>query len=307
MKQNQVITILFFLATVASVAQTMKTKKWRKTEVDSLNEALLMYDEGNIALAYPIFEQIYYHHPQETYLKYLVGKLSLYRSDKYDLALRLLEESYAANPKIDNIHYDIARAYHYNYQFDKAEEHINTFLSQKKIKPEDKINAETLKRYIQNAKILYSSPTRAKVSNIGKPINTEWDEYVPVITTDETTIIYTYRGDKSKGGRQNASLLPDPKGIFFEDVFTSEKVLNKWAEPKPIETINTNSHDAAIALSPDGYMLFIYKDDGITHGDIYVSYAMGNNEFTPPQKLKGQVNSYSWEGSCSITADGKTL
>lgn len=306
MTRNSIL-FLFIFSFSLSVAQTMKTKKWRKTEVDSLNEALLMYDEGNFALAYPILEAIYYHHPKEIYLKYLAGKLSLTRSDKYDLALKLLEESYIANPKIENIHYDLARAYHYNYMFDNAEQHINQFLSQKKISPEDKTNAEVLKNYIQNAKVLYSSPTQAKVINIGSPINTEWDEYVPVITTDEATIIFTYRGEKSKGGRQNASLLPDPKGFYFEDVFISEKVLNKWSEPKAIETINTHSHDAAIAISPDGSMLFIYKDDGITHGDIYVSYALGNNEFTTPQVLKGLVNSYSWEGSCSITADGKTL
>ncbi len=300
-----IMLLLFFMTDLA--AQTMKTKKWRKTEVDSLNEAILMYDEGNYLLAYPVFEQIYNHHPNETYLKYILGKLSLIRSDKYDLALKLLEESYAANPKIDNIHYDLARVYHYNYQFDKAEEHINQFLSQKKISPEDKTNALALKNYIQNAKTFYSKPTPAKVMNIEPPINTEWDEYVPVITTDEATMIFTYRGERSKGGRQNASLLPDPKGIFFEDVLISEKILGKWAEPKSIETINTNSHDAAIAMSPDGFMLFIYKDDGITHGDIFVSYALGNNEFTPPQKLKGLVNSYSWEGSCSITTDGRTL
>lgn len=302
-----VYTILLFIFITDSVAQTMKTKKWRRTEVDSLNQALLMYDEGNYLLAYPIIEQIYNHHPKEVYLKYVLGKLSLTRSDKYDLALKLLEESYAANPKIQNIHYDIAKAYHYNYQFDKAEEHINIFLSQKKISPEDKTNALLLKNYIQNAKVIYSKPTSAKVNNIGKPINSEWDEYVPVITTDEATMIFTYRGEKSKGGRQNAALLPDSNGIFFEDVFISEKVLNQWTEPKSIETINTNSHDAAIAISPDGFMLFIYKDDGITHGDIFVSYALGNNEFTPPQKLKGEVNSYSWEGSCSITPDGTTL
>lgn len=306
MKKNY-IYILIIILTSNTIAQTMKTKKWRKSEVDSLNEALLMYDEGNYTLAYPILEKIYYNHPQEVYLKYVVGKLSLTRSDKYDLALRLLEESYAANPKIDKIHYDLARAYHYNYQFDKAEEHINTFLSQKKLSSEDKTNALNLKNYISNAKIFYSSPTRAKVINIGPPINTEWDEYVPVITTDESMVIYTYRGEKSKGGRQNASLLPDPKGIFYEDVFMSQKKFLKWADPQPIDVINTNSHDAAIALSPDGKTLFIYKDDGITHGDIYVSIALPNNEFSQPQKLKGLVNTYAWEGSCSISADGKTL
>lgn len=309
MIKRTILFLSFIIFTSVSIAQTMKTKKWRRTEVDSLNEALLLFDEGNYSLAYPIFETIYLHHPNETYLKYVVGKLIIQsaRSDKYDLALKLLEESYSVNPKIDNIHYDLAKAYHYNYQFDKAEEHINQFLAQKKIRPEDKANALTLKNYIQNAKILYSSPTRAKVMNLEKPINSEWDEYVPVISTDETVMIFTYRGEKSKGGRQNASLLPDPKGMFYEDVFMSEKVLNKWTEPKPIDALNTNSHDAAIAMSPDGQMLFIYKDDGITHGDIYVSYVLGNNEFTPPEKLRGLVNSYAWEGSCSITADGKTL
>ncbi len=301
------ISILFILIASVSIAQTMKTKKWRRTEVDSLNEAHLLMEEGNYYLAYPLFEDIYKHHPNEVYLKYVLGKLSLTRSDKYDFALKLLEESYSANQKISGILFDLAKAYHYNYQFDKAEEFITRFLSQKKISPEEKTNALILKNYIQNAKVLYSSPTKAKVFNLGKPLNSEWDEYVPVITTDEATMIFTYRGERSKGGRQNASLLPDPKGIFFEDVFICEKILNKWGEPQSIESINTNSHDAAIAMSPDGQMLFIYKDDGITHGDIYVSYALGNNEYTPPQKLKGLVNSYSWEGSCSITADGQTL
>ena len=32
-----------------------------------------------------------------------------------------------------------------------------------------------------------------------------------------------------------------------------------------------------------------------------------SGEWTIPQKLKGDVNSYSWEGSCSMTADGKQL
>jgi hypothetical protein len=301
------LSIIFCFVFEVGFSQTMKTKKWRRTEVDSLNDALLMMEEGNNYLAYPIIENIYNNHPKETFLKYTLGKLSLTRSDKYDQALKLLEESYQVNPKIDRIHLDLARAYHYNYYFDKAEEHINQFLSQKKIVPEDKAVAEQLKNYIQNAKQLYAQPTQAKVINIGAPINTNWEEYVPVITTDEATMIFTYRGEKSKGGRQNASLLPDPKGTYFEDVYMSEKILGKWSEPVSIETINTNSHDAAIAMSPDGYMLFIYKDDGITHGDIFVSYNIGNNEFTPPQLLKGQVNSYSWEGSCSITADGKTL
>jgi Tol biopolymer transport system component len=73
-----------------------------------------------------------------------------------------------------------------------------------------------------------------------------------------------------------------------------------------LKIVNTNSHDGAIALSADGFYLFVYRDSGDDHGDIYMSNSL-NGEWTVPQKLNGQVNSYSWEGSCSMTADGKQL
>ncbi len=302
------LILIFLLSLVVEIfPQAMKTRKWRRTEVDSLNNALLLYDEGNYLLALPIFDNLYNHHPSENFLKYSYGKCALYRSDKYDVALKMLEEVYEKNKKIADIDFDLARAYHYNYQFDKADEKVNNYLNQKRLNPESKAKAQLLKKYIQNAKYFYATPTKAIVKNIGTPINTIDDEYVPVISADEATMIYTYRGRKSIGGRQNAFLQPDSLGIFYEDVYIAEKTLNQWADPQPLGGINTNAHDAAIALSNDGTMLFIYKDDGITHGDIFISHNIGYNQYTPPVKLKGLVNTFSWEGSCSLSADGRTL
>ena len=50
----------------------------------------------------------------------------------------------------------------------------------------------------------------------------------------------------------------------------------------------------------------MYRDSGDDHGDIYMSNSL-NGEWSFPQKLKGEVNSYSWEGSCSLTSNGKQL
>jgi Tol biopolymer transport system component len=303
-KNNFFLIVLLFI--VASTFAQTNTRKWRRTENDSMERALLLYDEANYTMALPIYEKLYTAHPKEEYLKYCYGRCALYRSDKHEVALTLLNEVYEKNKKIENIQLDLAKANHFNLKFDDALALIDLCLANKKVKPEIKKEANQLKLYCINAKQFFANPTSAKIENAGNVLNTVNDEYVPVISADESIMIYTYRGTESMGGLQNAFLQPDPYGIYYEDVYQTNKENGQWTTPKPIAPINSNSHDAAIALSADGQQLFVYKDNGDDHGDIYISY-FTNNTWSVPQKLKGEVNSYSWEGSCSMTADGKQL
>jgi hypothetical protein len=300
------LLVLFCFVGLSLFSQITNTKKWRKTENDSMQNALFLFDEAKYAAALPIYENLYNSHPKEEYLKYCYGKCALYRSDEHDMALTLLSEVFEKNKKVEGIEYDLARANHYNYKFDEALVLLEKILARKKIIPQEKKDALQLKQYCINAKLFYSNPTDAKITNAGDILNTVNDEYVPVISADESTMIFTYRGTQSMGGLQNDFLLPDMYGKYFEDIFISHKENEQWTNPVPIVTINTTSHDAAIALSVDGLYLFVYRDNGDDHGDIYLSNSL-NGEWTIPQKLKGEVNSYSWEGSCSLTADGKQL
>ena len=86
----------------------------------------------------------------------------------------------------------------------------------------------------------------------------------------------------------------------------SIKANDQWQVPVSLDNINSKNNDAAISLSPDGQRLFIYKDDAEGHGDIYESYYI-NDVFTFPTKLKGQINTISQEGHCTISPDGTTL
>lgn len=305
---NKLVTLTFLISfySITVFSQTTNTKKWRKTENDSMQNALFLFDEGKYLMALPIYENLYKAHPKEDYLKYCYGKCALYRSDKHDVALDLLSQMYAKNKKIDGIEYDLARADHYNYKFDEAIVLLDGLLAKKKVTPELKKNALQLKQYCTNAKGFYANPTGATINNIGDVLNTESDEYVPVISADESVMIYTYRGQQSVGGLQNEFRQPDKYGTYFEDIFSSYKLEGKWMKPVPITNINTNAHDAAIGLSPDGNYLFVYRDNGDDHGDIYMSNSI-NGTWSEPKKLNGEVNSYSWEGSCSMTADGKYL
>jgi len=161
------------------------------------------------------------------------------------------------------------------------------------------------------SKMQYMSNT-VVVKDIGFPINTEAEEYVPLLPSDESFMIFTYRGKLSKGGKQNLnkqSLIHTSKkeeGIYFEDVFMSTKINDtSWSEPKPIKTINTTMHDAAVTLSSDGNLLFIYKNLGTGNGDLYLSKLVGNT-WAVPVYQKG-LNSDKWEGSAAFLPGNKFI
>ncbi len=298
--------LLICCLAINSFSQITNTRKWRNSENDTMINASTLFEEGKFLTALPMFENLYNHHPNEEYLKYCYGKCALSRSDKHEMALKLLSDVYSKNKKANNIELDLARANHLNLNFDEAIVLIDKYLERKKISPEDKAKAKQLKQYCLNGKVFLANPTKATITNAGNILNTENEEYVPVISADENIMIFTYRGKESMGGLQNEALMPDVYGTYFEDAYQSLKVNNEWTKPTPITTINTNSHDAPIALSPDGLSMFVYRDMADDHGDIYISN-FKNGEWSSPQKLKGLVNSYSWEGSCSMTADGKQL
>lgn len=297
---------IFLVSLTYTYSQVTKTSKWRKTERDSFENAFLLYEDKLYQLALPIYEVANQNHPNEPFIKYMYGKTSLYRSDKHADALTYLTEAYENNKKIDKIQLDLAMANHYNYKFDEALVFVNNYLAAKKLLPEDRTQAELLKKYIENAKRYNATPTNAKIKNLGDPINTSEEEYVPVISADESMIVYTYTGAKSKGGRVNAFGEKADVGVYLEDAYLSFKQNDTFQIPKPLENINTNVNDAAISLSPDGQTLYVFRDNGDDHGDIYESKLIGE-DFTTPVKLKGQINSFAWDGHCSVSEDGKTM
>lgn len=300
---KSILFSLIILSTTAS-AQLMNVRKWRISERDSLDKGMELFDEKTYLKALPIFGALLNNHPKEEFLKYTYAKCALYRADKHEESYKNFLEVYDNNKKVPDIQYDMALISHYNYKFDEALEYAN--LHSKRSNLEGKANAEALKKNIAYAKYYLANPTNAKVTNVGPAINSEYDEYSPSIKADESAMIFTYAGAKSIGGRQNETLQPDRYGFFMEDIYMSLRQNGEFKQAFGLDSLNTNASDAAISLSNDGTTLFIFKDEGDGHGDIYQSFLSGEH-FTKPQKLKGEVNSYSWDGHCSLSPDGQTL
>src|SRR5690606_39024939 len=113
-----------------------------------------------------------------------------------------------------------------------------------------------------------SKPEVVNIINLGKDINSENAEYVPLISSDESILIYTSR--RFREGKNEM----DPTGKPFEDIYISKRTSSgKWSTAVPISgEVNTPEHDACVGLSPDGQRLFTYKsNENFIGGDIYES------------------------------------
>lgn len=199
--------------------------------------------------------------------------------------------------------YYLGRAYLINYKIDDAIKYFEKFKYY--LTENDAALLKDVNRQIEmcyNAKKLMANPVNIKIESLGEPVNSICPDYSPVVSLDESTIIFTSRREGSTGGKK------DTDGKFFEDIYIAyyNSVKKKWENMRKIgSNINSNGHEASISLSLDGKELFIYKDDN-GDGNIYVSY-FKNDDWTAPEKLSLEINSKSWETHACLSPDGNTL
>ncbi|MBL4657873.1 MAG: PD40 domain-containing protein, partial [Flavobacteriales bacterium] len=136
-----------------------------------------------------------------------------------------------------------------------------------------------------------------KVEGLGSAINSEFADYHPLISADESVLFFTSRRENTTGGGKDPDF-----DIYYEDIYVSHKKDSVWALAiNPGYPLNTTGHDAALGLSPDGQRLFIYRD-----GDIYESKLEGP-DWLEPVKLNKNVNSKHRETSACYSFDGVTM
>lgn len=82
-----------------------------------------------------------------------------------------------------------------------------------------------------------------KPVNLGRPVNTEFDEHDPLIAPDESFLVYA--SDR-------------PHGLGQADLYISRRVKDKgkWLGGVPLNVINTNTYEYCPYLSPDGKYFF---------------------------------------------------
>ncbi len=231
-----------------------------------------------------------------------------YRLKKYKIALDYYNKAMATQSFVSSEGYLFyAKCYHRLAELDEAVEYYNKYL--KDIAPLSPEYAET-RRYIQEckyAKSMMAKPVQVTITNLGKEINSRYEEYAPSVTADGNKLYFTSRRSSTTGGKV------DEKGDykFYEDIFFSQKDANgKWMEAEKVEgKVNSESHDGILSIMPDGSGMYVYKNDGKVSGDIFFSLKdINTGEFGEATPLVYPINTKNrFESSTSITEDGRFL
>jgi outer membrane protein OmpA-like peptidoglycan-associated protein len=245
-----------------------------------------------------------------TFLKanYEAGHMHLITINKH-LATKYFLRVFRQDPDYRfDLEYWIAKGYQFGFEFAKALDYYNRYKEklQKKstYQGKDKIDLATVDRAIfecESGLEFVSSPQNFSIVNIGREINSEFEDYAPVLNENEDEIVFTTR---RRDGNMNENVYDDNKP--WEDIFIARKVGEKWEYAKNIGSpVNTPYHNSNSALSADGKTLFVFTDEG--NGDLYFSKVLEEGKWSDPEPLPGIINSTFEEKSVTISKDEKTL
>jgi hypothetical protein len=155
----------------------------------------------------------------------------------------------------------------------------------------------------QEAKSQMANPKNYKITNVGPILNTASNEYSPVLSLDESQLFFT--SPRIRPDSSNSKIIDFVTMQFKDDIYaTFKNEEGVWMEPELLN-LNTDAHDAAISVSPDGQTLFIYRDN-FGDGQLLESTLIGET-WSEPAMLGSDINTAAWETHATVSADGNTL
>ena len=293
--------LIVFLTISSSLSAQFGSRGKEFNYVDAEN----FYKANNFYDALPLYQLLLDKYPKIIEYRLKIGICHLNLADSTEKAIVYLNQVHDKKSKEVDVLFYLGKAYAINYRFDKAKEIFNEALTSDYVSTKFK---EVIPHFIEqcdNAILLMKDSLPVTIVNIGEPINSVNNEYSPTVSADETTLIFTYKGIKSKGQRQDLFNRTEVNGNFYEDIHVSTFVSGAWTNPEPIgDSINTDFHEASISLSPDGQKLFLYQDVPDFSGDI-LEVNKKNGKWGVPRSLA--INSESWEGHAAISPNGKFM
>jgi outer membrane protein OmpA-like peptidoglycan-associated protein/tetratricopeptide (TPR) repeat protein len=248
----------------------------------------------------------YKFNPNNALLNYKIGKCYLYSNYKLK-SLPYLEKALSLNPTVDQqIHFVLAKAYHLDMKWDKAIQEFKLFQQTLSGKDEGTLELkEEVNKHIEECNIgkeMVKHPIRVFIDNVGPEINSQYSDYGPVISADESTMLLTSRRPSTTGGEIDPEI-----NEYFEDIYVSTRKNGKWTTAVNIGSpINTKNHDANSGLSADGQKFLIYIAGKKDQGDLYESELKG--EFwTNPDHMNSNINTDYHESSACYSPDGNSV
>ena len=196
--------------------------------------------------------------------------------------------------------------------YDEAEHYFNHYLTYKGIAAEAKSNATLGLKSAQFARKAIKNPVPFTPLNMGAAVNSTENDYLPAITADEQTLVYTRLIPKDPNGS------PSDMRNKSEDFYSCKKTDGKWSNAINIgPPINTFGNEGAQCISADGQTLVFTackEYDGYPGGrkgygscDLFIAKKMADGKWGVPENIGKPINTEYWDSQPSMSSDGQTI
>lgn len=273
----------------------------------SMANARQMFIDRNVRGALNEYRRVLEADPKHAQATYRIGECH-YALNNYDLAEKYLTEAQKLDPEVNKeLHYWLGMTFHRLAKLDEAIEHFKTFRASSNRANNYYYEVDTYIEQCQFARMMMKHERDVTIKNMGRQINTRFDDYTPSVTADGKQLFFTSRRPDVKGGGIDRS--GDYK--YYENIFVSE-----WDEGSQIWSaasqvpgdLNTTAYDAVLSVAPDGKSMYVYKNNASSAGDInFATFIDSTQQWSSAEKLGRPINTSWFESSVSITADGQRL
>src|ERR1035437_4481036 len=282
------LLLLFIFTSSDLLAQKRKLKGnsyakiSKRIERQLLNNARKDIEYNDYAIAIKNYTELLQNDSVNPRYHYAMG-LTLYLNFQQPKSVPYLERAIRySKDTIGDAYFFLANSYHLSGNYEMAEKNYNIYLSLlirkgsflPKTENTNLVSdithriemCENGKKRLASSVItpLLKKGKKIVITDMGKNINSRFDDYDAVFTGNDSTIFFTSRREDVIGGRIDY----DEK--YYEDIYFSKLTKNGWLPSENIGSpINTRKHEAVISISSDGKRIYFYK--GVNQGTFYYS------------------------------------
>jgi outer membrane protein OmpA-like peptidoglycan-associated protein len=289
-----------FFCAVVLISSAHKVVGQNNTGAKALQNANKLFSVRNYKEAISEFETVVQSGTADAQVYYKLGK-SYASLDQIDDRLKGIvyfekAEQLGLNPLPPNFYLDLGDLYYQDEQLKKSIavfEKYHTTVRDARQKSE--VNLKILQA--KHALLIMRTERQVSIKQLEPNVNTEYTEYNPVVSADESVMAFT--GLRPNTGRTRTG------EKMIEEIFISQNQLGAWSVPQKIEVkVETNLGTAG--LSADGQEMIIYLQTGPGNGDLFIMRKEGSG-WGRPTPMGDNINTRFNETTASLTPDGKTL
>ena len=251
--------------------------------------------------AYNHYIQALVYNSKNPELNYKTGVTAIYTDRKEEAAGFFLKALELKSDVADDILFFTGRALQYSGRYSEAVDNLTGYLKTRVKKTEN--NVILAKRFIEecnSALIITKDTLKIDIANIGANINSEGDDFSPVLTSDGSTIYFASSRKYKNTANSSAGSRPN------ENIYTSSQFNGSWSIAMLAgDDLNTEYNEAPLFIDSSGTRLYIYSgfENG---GDIKMS-VVKKGDWKAPESLPFSINSVGSETSAPFHPAGNEI